>query len=145
MDTTDRVEPPGKFWIIAVAALIWNGIGVFSFIARLQMTGEDVFALPALERQVFMLTPEWVNMVFGMAVIFGSLGAIYLLVRRRTAVFMFMVSLVAVLVQVAYSLYLSGYLDIFSAKTMLFPAVIIAIAVFLLHYSRNAIVHRWIS
>lgn len=145
MNIAERVDPPGKFWFVAIAALTWNGIGVFSFISRLQMTGEEVFALPALERQVFMLTPEWVTMVFGMAVIFGSLGAIYLLVRRKTAVFMFMVSLLAVLVQMAYSLYISGYLDIFSAKTMLLPAVIIGISVFLLHFSRNAIVHRWIS
>lgn len=145
MNTAQRVEPPAKFWIIAIAALVWNGIGVFSFINRLQMTGEEVFALPALERQVFMLTPEWVTMVFGMAVIFGSLGAMYLLVRRKTAVFMFMVSLLSVLVQMGYSLYLSGYLDIFSAKTMLLPAAIIGISVYLLHFSRNAIVLRWIG
>lgn len=145
MNTVKSINPPNKFWAIAIAALIWNGMGIFSFIRQLQMTGEEVFVLPALERQLFMLTPEWVTMVYGMAVIFGSLGAIYLLVRKKTAVFMFMVSLVAVLVQVAYSLYLSGYLDIFSVKTMLLPAAIIAISVFLLHYSRNAVIHRWIS
>lgn len=145
MVTEQRVNPPQRFWVIAVAALLWNGIGIARFIAQLRMSNEDVFALPALERQLFMLTPEWVTMVFGVAVIFGSLGAVYLLVRRRTAVFMFMISLLAILVQMAYSLYLSGYLDIFSVKTMLQPAAIIGVSVFLLHFSRNAILYRWIG
>ncbi len=144
MTSINRVEPPRQFWIVAIAALLWNGFGMWNFLSRLGMTGEDVFALPVIERQLYMMMPQWITIVTGIAVTAGVLGAISLLLRKPVAVVFFMASLIAVLVQMAHSLYLAGYLDLFAFKTMLIPAVTIAIAVYMLHYSKNAIYFRWL-
>lgn len=77
--------------VIALTALLWNLFGLLVFVLRVAATPEQQALDAAL--------PAWINGVFGLAVITGSAGSIALLLARRWAPPMLLVSLLAALVQ----------------------------------------------
>ena len=103
--TQAAVARPRAYWWIAVLALVWNLIGLAMFFSQMLMDGAQVMQLSEAQRAVYLATPGWVNLAFAFAVIAGVLGALCLLLRRRLAVPMFAISLLALLVQVV-----GGYL-----------------------------------
>jgi len=121
---------------IALAALVWNLLGLMAFVMQVSMTPEQVAALPAADRAVHDATPSWLTVAFALAVGGGVLGSIGLLLRQRWAVAAFTVSLAALVVQIG------GYLvtpmwQASGAAGAAFPAVLLAIAVALLAYARR--------
>ena len=44
---SERTSPPTWFWIVAVIALIWNGLGVMNYLNQAYMTAEKLAELPA--------------------------------------------------------------------------------------------------
>jgi len=65
--------------------------------------------------------------------------------RKALAVPMFLISLVAVLVQNAHAFLLANGLEVWGAGGLVLPAVIIAITVALLLYARSAKAKNWLS
>jgi len=81
--------------------------------------------------------PAWVIAAWAIAVWGGILGALLLLLRRRLAVWVFLVSLVAMVVTTIHNYVLSDGLEIFAdAGSQAFTAVIFVIALGLYIYSR---------
>ncbi|HKY83105.1 MAG TPA: sugar transporter [Sphingobium sp.] len=126
-----------SFTIIAMILLIWNLIGVAAFI--LHYTAD----LAALARQdpytarIFSQMPAWAWIAYAVAVGAGTLGAILLLMRKAAAVVLFLLSVVAVLLQFSYSFLGTDMLAVKGPSTMIFPAIILAIAVAQMLYARN--------
>lgn len=136
---------PKSFWIIAVLALLWNLLGLAMFAMHIMMAPEMLAAMPAGQREVVEATPFWLDVVFGVAVVAGVLGAVGLLLRGVWAVAMFAVSLAALLVQV-----LGGYLvtpawAASGAAGLVMPVLLLVIAVALLAYARKAQSRHWLS
>lgn len=137
-------SPPIWFWLVAVMALVWNGIGVMAFIDQMQMTADDIAKLTKFDRQMYATTPTWVTVAFGTAVIFGVLGSIAMLVRKDWASHFFLISLFAVLAQMTHMFFFSG---IFQAKgwdMAMMPAAVVVVAILLWSYAVTAVARRWI-
>ena len=142
---TNSNKPTTLFWVIGVIALIWNGLGVMSYIGQAFMTDEMKAALPEAERALYDNVPAWVTAAFAIAVFGGLLGCILLLMKKKAAKTVFLVSLIAIIVQMTYNLFMSKAVEVYGPGGAIMPIMVIAIGVFLLLYSKRSIEKGWLS
>lgn len=145
MNTHVAVPRPRSFWIIAVLALLWNLIGIAMFYMQIAMTPEQLAAMPAEQRAVYDATPSWLNAAFAVAVFGGALGALGLLLGKRWAVPMFLLSLLGLLVQMLGAYAVTPAWSAYGAAGLAMPILLVVIAVFLWLYSRKAAARGWIA
>ncbi|MEL6874242.1 MAG: hypothetical protein AAGM33_02095 [Pseudomonadota bacterium] len=125
------------FWAIGVIAILWNGLGVAAYFQQMMMSAEDFAALPELQQQLLSSQPFWVTAAFAVAVFAGFLASIVLLLRKRLAVRLFLLSLIAVIIQFSSYFILDGYLEFIGTQGWIMPLTIPLFAVgFLLFSSR---------
>lgn len=144
MQTQTKAARPRAYWWIAILALAWNLIGLAMFFAQAMMDGEQVMKLPDAQRAVHLATPGWVNLAFAFAVIGGVLGALCLLLRRRWAVPMFAVSLLALLVQLAGAYLVTPAWAAYGAAGLAMPALLLVVALLLWNYARRCTARGWL-
>lgn len=142
--TLDTPRTTG-FWIVAILALIWNLIGVAMFFMQITLSPEQVAAMPADDQQIFNSLPQWLYIVFAVAVFGGLLGAIGLLIRKRWAVTMFFVSLLAILAQTIGMVTSTPAWALKGGSSLVMPGILIIIAIFFWLYSQKAAVRGWLS
>jgi hypothetical protein len=126
----DAVRPavPGWFWIVAVLALLWEGMGCYAYLTQISAADDAM--------------PVWVSAAFAVAVWVGVSGAILLLMRQRLARTAFAVSLLAVLVQFGGTLLVVKGTP---AAGLGMAAAVVAAAVILLWFSDYALKRGWLS
>lgn len=136
---------PGWFRIAAIVFLLWNLFGVYMFWTQYSMTPDRIAALPAGQQQLWNGMPAWMWAVYGVAVFSGALGALMLLMNKRAAMPLFVVSLVAIVVQFAQAFLPGGAVEVLGATAALpMPAVIALVGVLQVWVSRKAIARGWI-
>ncbi|MEO6114347.1 MAG: hypothetical protein ABIP07_07890 [Sphingomicrobium sp.] len=79
----------------ALAAVLFMLLGVLVYVEHVTL---DAATLPVDQRAKFLAQPQWVTGVFAVATWSGLAGALLLLLRRRTAETILLVSLVAIAV-----------------------------------------------
>lgn len=137
---------PRWFWIVAVLALLWMLFGVLAFIMDPLTDEAALEQMSEAQRELFESRPTWLFVVYGIAVFTGLAGAIGLLMRRAWAVTAFAVSLVFVVVQFFYVLFILDAIGrIGAAEAVPFPVVIVAIGAGLLWFSIAARRRGWIG
>ena len=145
MGTTIAAPRPTSYWVVAILALLWNLAGVAMFCLQVTMDADAIAALPAPQREVYEATPAWLNAAFGVAVVAGLLGAIGLVLKKRWAVSLFLLSLVAVLVQIAAAYAVTPAWAAYGPTGLVMPVVVTAIAAFLWWYARSAAAKGWLT
>ena len=96
-DKVDRAHVvPAWFWAAAGAALLFWALGCYAYIAQVSA---DRATLALDQRAMWDATPTWMVAAYATAVWVGLVGAVLLLLRRKLAVPVLLVSLIAVLVQ----------------------------------------------
>jgi len=143
MTTTDK--PKVTFWIIAIIAFIWNSMGVMAYLGQAFMTEEVKAALPAVEREMHENRPAWATAAFAIAVFGGFLGSLALLLRKKVAKLLFLVSLIGIFIQMIYNFVISNSLEVYGPGGLVMPAMIIVIGIFLYLYSKKAITNHWLK
>src|SRR6266508_4881505 len=86
-----------SFWAIGVVALIWNVMGVINFFV--QMNPAALASYPESHRAIIEGRPAWATGAFAIAVFGGALGCLVLLLRKSAAYYLFIASLLGVIVQ----------------------------------------------
>ena len=135
--TESKIKPTSSFWIIGIIALIWNLMGVFAYLQQAYMTVEDVTALPLDEQALYDNIPAWVTAAFALAVFGGALGCILLLLRKKLATFVFIISFISILAQMTYNLLMSKAIEVYGPEGMIMPIMVIVIGAFLVWYSKK--------
>ncbi|MBJ7882869.1 hypothetical protein [Gelidibacter salicanalis] len=135
MNFTSLNRPPVYFWIVSIIAFIWNAIGVYNYIALAFMTDDHLGELSKTEQHL----PAWYLSVFAIAVFAGLFGSMFLLIRKRWAYVLFIVSFLAVGFQQFYILTEVNPRDIFLSLTIL------VISVFLIWFSKRAVARKWLK
>lgn len=144
MQTQTGAARPGSFRWIALLALVWNLIGLAMFYIQVTMDGEQLLKLPEAQRAVYLATPGWVNLAFAFAVIGGVLGSLCLLLRRRWAVPMFAISLLALVVQFVGAYMVTPVWAAYGAGGLALPVLLLAIALLLWNYARRCAARGWL-
>ncbi|MGG5486036.1 hypothetical protein [Gaetbulibacter sp. NE] len=145
MNHSTRTKPPIWFWIISVIALIWNLMGVMAYLGQAYMSDADLSALPEAEQALYTNVPAWATAAFAIGVFGGALGCLLLLLRKKWAKSLFIISLIGVLIQTSYNLFVSDALDVYGTKGLIMPIIILIIALYLIMFSNKSIAKGWIS
>ena len=145
MATTEQTKPTTSFWVISTLALLWNIFGVMSFFMQVFISPEALDALPKAERALYDSSPAWLNVAFAIAVFGGALGCMGLLMKKGLSIPLFVVSLIAAIIQMVYSLFMTKALEVYGAAASIMPLVVISVSAFLVWYSKNSKAKGWIS
>jgi hypothetical protein len=145
MTTTTGTKRSVGYWIVAVFALVWNLIGVAMWYIQANMSAEQLALMTEPQRQVYEGTPSWINVAFAVAVFAGVLGGLGLLLKKRWAAAMFLLSLVALLVQMIGAFVATPAWAAYGPAGLVMPAVLVVIALFLLWYANKAKARSWLS
>ncbi len=136
---------PRSFWILSGLFLVWNLMGVMAFLMQVTMSDEALAVLPEAQRDLYLGTPAWANAAFAVAVFGGTLGCIFLLLRKSWAVPVLILSLAGVAVQMFHAFFLSPALEVLGAGGLVMPVLVTAGALFLIWYARRARSRNWIG
>ena len=142
--TKKNDKPTSAFWIISVLALLWNIMGVAAYLGQAYMTDEVLKALSEGEQAYYENVPAWVTAAFAIAVFAGAFGCVGLLMRKKWATILFVISIIAVIAQSTYNLFIQKFMEV-PLQHMIWSIVVIIIAIFLVWFSSNATKNGWIS
>ena len=138
-------KPSSLFYIISSMALVWNLMGVFNFLGQALMSDEVLASLPKDQQLLYQDVPAWVTAAFAVAVFSGTLGAVFLLLKKKIASTFFILSFVGIVTQMSYGLLLDEKTDNYGPLGLLMPLMIIAVGAYLIWYSKKAKENRWLS
>lgn len=144
MSGTTETPRPKHLLLVGIIALIWNLVGVAMFWMQISMGAEQLTELTEAQRRVYEATPVWLNLAFAVGVFAGVLGAIGLLARKRWAVTMFFVSLLAVLAQMIGAYVTTPAWEAYGAGGLVMPIIVIVIALLLWRYALRAAERDWL-
>ena len=140
-----KSKAPKWFMIVAAVLLVWNLLGVMAYIMQVMMTAETLAALPQEQRELYENTPAWATAAFAVAVNFGALGCVLLLLKRSLAGLFLQLSLAGVLVQMFHSFFMSKSFEVFGPGGLVMPVMVLVIAIYLVLLAAKAKTNRWTS
>jgi hypothetical protein len=118
--------PRWLLWV-SILLLVWNGIGIFAFVSQFGMNARDIAVTEEIQRNLWSHMQPYVWVAYAVAVAGGTLGAVGLLLKRRWAIWPYIMSLIAMIVQFTNP-YLLHVASTKQASIMTFPLILIAIA-----------------
>ena len=133
-----------SFWLIGIFALLWNGLGSLNFI--LQMNAEMVASFPDTHKAIINTRPIWATGGFGLAVFGGTLGAILLLLRKATAIYLFIASLAGAAITIIHTITVANSSANFStSEIVVMIALPVIVGAFFVWYTWQAKNKNWVS
>ena len=140
MTDYSNTKPPVWYWIVAVVALLWNGLGVMAYLAQAFMTNEVIAELPQEQQAEYLYEhPAWYTALFAIAVFAGALGCLALLIRKKWAYILFIVSFITATIQQVYIM-----IEIEDASKIM-PITVIVVCALLVWFSKLSISKTWIK
>ena len=137
-ETTDRNKAgtPWHLWVIGVVALLWNSMGAFDYLMTQTKNAAYMSNFTQAQLDFFYGLPTWVVSAWAIAVWGGVIGALLLLLRRRIAVQVFLVSLLAMVMTTVHNYLLANGLEVMGdAFSLIFTGAIFLIALALYFYA----------
>ncbi len=133
-----------SFWAIGAVALIWNVMGGINFFV--QMNTDALAAYPEAARAIIDGRPVWATGGFAIAVFGGALGCLLLLLRKSVAYYLFIASLLGVIVTMIHTVGIASSTIDFSAFEILMMILMpLVVAAFLIWYAKQAESTGWIG
>ena len=127
-----------SFWVIGVVTLIWNVMGGINFF--MQMNPDALADYPEAARTLVEGRPTWSTGAFAIAVFGGALGCLLLLLKKSAAYYVFIASLLGVIVTNIHTFSITSSTEIWVGSLMS-----LVVAVFLIWYSKRIERKGWIS
>jgi len=143
MNDTTAIKVHWSFWLIGVIALTWHVLGSANYL--MQMNNEIVSRLPDTHRAIIEGRPAWATGGFAIAVFGGAVASLLLLLRKSAALYLFIASLLGVLVTMIHTVRVAGSVAAFGGSEI-FVMVLLPIIVggLFVWYSRYAEQRNWI-
>lgn len=137
--------PPKWLKPVAVAALLWNLLGLAAFSMDLSLSAADIAKLPAAQQELYASRPAWAVAATALAVIAGSLGSLGLLLRRRWAFPVLAASLLGILLQDLSLFVLTDGARLGGPAVTVTQAVVLAVGIALVLLSRKGVKAGWLA
>jgi hypothetical protein len=136
---------PVWYRVLAVLGLLWNCLGVFSYLRSVGMLGDQLAGLDPAHLALARSIPAWVTGTFAVAVFAGLLGSLLMVAGKRLASPVLLLSLVAVIIQSAWVMFASNARAVEGAIALLVPACITLIAVLLVWLAAMGAARGWLD
>jgi len=140
----DFAPRPVAGWYLpaAVASLLFMALGCIMYLMHVLA---DPAAMPLDQRAAYEAEPMWVTAAFAISVWVGVAGALMLLMRKKLAEPLLMVSLAAVLVWLAGLLVVTGLRENMSANDLLVAIVVTALTWTIFWFARHSRQRGWLQ
>ncbi|MCK0109785.1 hypothetical protein MWU58_10795 [Flavobacteriaceae bacterium S0825] len=131
-------KPGIAFWIIGIIALLWNGMGVNTYLQMAFKTEASTAGLNAEQIAMMNDTPAWLTALFAIAVFSGIIASILFLMRKKIAVTLFVISFVAATIQHLYWMFGTNASEVYAdMQPYLMPTIVIVLGAFWVWFSKN--------
>ena len=134
---TSKSRAPWHLWVIGVLAVLWNFMGAFDYLMT-QTRNEGYMSNYTPEQlEYFYGFPTWVVAFWAIAVWGGVLGAVLLVLRKKLAAGVFLLSFLSMVVTTIYNFGLSNGLEHMGDPfSLVFTALIFLFALLLFLYAK---------
>jgi hypothetical protein len=129
-----------SFWVVGAFALFWNIGGSINYF--MQMDPEMISAYRESERAIIIDRPAWATAGFAIGVFGDALACVLLLLRKSTAFYLFLASLLGVIVTMVHTV--SVDYDFSVGEMVVFILMPLLVAAFLVWYSKYAERKGWL-
>jgi hypothetical protein len=137
---------PGWFRLLAVLGLAWNAFGIYMYLAKSAgMFGDRFAGLDAAHRELAASVPSWVTAAFAIAVFAGFIGTLLLVMLKRLAKPLLILSLLAVLVQCAWIVGMSNARAVEGNMAFVMPGMVTLVAILLVWLAMVGDRKGWLS
>jgi len=131
-------KTPWHLWFIGIVSLLWNAMGAFDYLMTQTQNEEYMAQFSPEELEFFYGFPIWINSAWAIAVWSGVLGSICLMLRKKWAEPVFLVSFLAMTITAIHNYGLSNGLEVAGDTfSIVFTAAIFAVCALLWLYSRT--------
>jgi hypothetical protein len=136
--TNALVKIPWHLWLVGVIAVLFNFIGVFDYVMSMAQGAKYQASAGMTPEQIahYQGMPGWMTVVWAVGVFGAFVASILLLLRRKLALPVFVLSLAAFLVSIVYTYVLTNGGAVMGPQMAIASAVIAALLVFFIWYSR---------
>jgi hypothetical protein len=135
--------PPKWFTPVAILALLWNLLGASAYLMDVTISPEAVAKMGDAEQAMYASRPVWFVAAYASAVWFGVGGSLALLLRKRWAQPLFVLSLLGLIAQ---DIALFSRPEVRADTTVvLLQALVFVMALSLLMLARKAERETWIA
>jgi len=143
--TTSMNKPPIWFWIASIIALIWNAMGINQYLQQAYNT-ESFRALYTPEQLVLSdSSPVWVTAAFAIAVFGSVLACMLLLLRKKLAKTVFLVALIAIVVQMTHGLIIAKSYEVSSTLQTSMAIIVPIVGLLLYMFAKRSAEKGWIN
>ena len=137
MQQSNGVSTPVHFWVVGIVALLWSAMGAYDYVMTQTRNDAYMSAFTPEQLSFFYSFPAWVVAAWAIAVWGEVLGVLLLLLRRSLAVWVFLASLIGMVITTIHNYLLSNGMEVAGdAFSLVFTAVIFGIALALFLYAR---------
>ena len=142
MDEEFAPRPVAGWYLpAAVASLLFMALGCILYLMHVLA---DPAAMPLDQRAAFEAEPAWVTAAYAVAVWVGAAGAAMLVVKRKLAEPLLLVSLVAVLAWLAGLVVVTDLREALSANDLLVAIVVTALTWTIFWFARHSRQRGWL-
>lgn len=132
---------PAWFTVAAIAAVLFEAFGAYSYLVHVI---SDPATLPIDQRDLVLAMPRWMNAAFAIAVWTGLAGALLLLLRRRLAQPLLLLSLAAAVIQFAGLLVVPKLRNLVGSDDLFVPFLILIACYGIWHLAWQARRSGWL-
>ena len=134
---TEVAATPRHLWVVGVLALLWNAMGANDYVMTQTKNEGYLSQIPAEMLAFVDAMPMWAVTTWATAIWFSVIGTVLLLARRRHAVWVFLVSLIAMVLTTIHTYFISNGMEIMGdAFSLALNTAIFLVAVGLYLYAR---------
>lgn len=130
---------------LAIAALVWNALGCMAYLADVMLSPEDVAAMSDAQRAMYESRPAWAVSATAVAVWGGLAGCVGLVVKKRWAAPLLMLSLAGIIVQDVGLFVVTEAGSIAGPTAFILQGFVLLVGIGLVVLARRATVEGWIT
>ena len=120
-------------------------MGVYQYLQQAYQTDAFKAMYPDPETlEMVINTPGWVMAAFATAVFFGFLGSLALVLRKRWAKPLLLISLTGIVVQLTYNLFISNALEVYGPGAIIMPMMVLIFGLAIFYLAKKAETKGWI-
>jgi len=138
-DGSDKqtISTPWHLWLVGIVALLWSGMGALDYYMTQTKNESYMSHFTPEQLEFFYGFPGWLVAFWAIAVWGGVVGSVLLLMRKRIAVWVFLASLISMVITAIHNYGFSNGMDVMGdAFSLGFTAVIFVLALLFFVYSR---------
>lgn len=136
---------PFWYWCLAIVVVIWNALGVMTYLTDSSISDEAFAALPEVKRSLINNTPSWAKAANAAVVFGGLLGGVFLLLRYKLATTAFIITLIGLLLQIIHNIFMTNTYDVLSPFIIIMPLVLVLFDIGLIWFSIKASRMGWLN